>query len=456
MNSRPVKAWVGLVLSGLMLAMLPACSATTRVASAGNVPPSAAKKAALLMRSAQVALQRGDNVRAVNDAEAAVLLAPDNAGARASLGRAYLAAGRFQSADTAFADTLTLDPGHGRIAVTRALMQIALGQTDTALALLDRARGQAAEADIGLALALAGQGKDAILRLETAARLPGADARVRQNLALAYALDGRWNDAAATAAIDVPAEKMAERMQRWSQLAQRRDRPMVQIAMLLGTIPVADAGQPDMLALAAPRVTVPVEMAAADRAPPERVGAEVNASPEPAVTPVTEMDGRATAAILPRIKLAPPAMSTMKPLPLPAIPVGKPAAPSPARASRVMIASPPRPIMLAAHRTLSAIQGATGFVVQLGAFSSMRRTEAAWMRIAGQAHYLSAFTPVGSGFRAGNATLYRLSISGLATRADAARLCSRIKAGDGDCFVRAASGDRPIRWTMRDRDGVAA
>ena len=45
--------------------------------------------------------------------------------------------------------------------------------------------------------------------------------------------------------------------------------------------------------------------------------------------------------------------------------------------------------------------------------------------------------------------LYRLSVSGLATRKDAVSLCVRIKAAGGDCFVRNMRGDQPMRWALR-------
>lgn len=504
MKSLGNRNWVGLALSGLMLAMLPACSATTPVASAGNVAPSGAKKAILLASSAQAAIQRADGLAAVRDAEAAVALAPDNAQHRALLGRAYLAAGRFQSADTAFGDALTLDPSLARIAVTRALTQIALGQKDAALASLDQARGAGSEADIGLALALAGNRGEGILRLEAATQAPGADARARQNLALAYALQGRWDDAATVAAADVPAEKIAERMQRWSQLAQRGDQPAIQIAMLLGIVPTADAGQPEILALAKPVTTDPFQMALAEPAPVAPALAPVEAAPEPvapvqlAAAPVateaakvealkaepapvqlamTEpapapvaapapviaaplasdvIAPRATATVTPQIKMA--AMRTIVAPRVSFVPVPV-AAVAPVKAAPMFTALrakvPPRVAILAAQRSAPKVQTA-GFVVQLGAFSSAQRTEAAWSRINGKARYLTGYTPVGSGFRQGSATLYRLSISGLDTRDEAAKVCRRIKAGGGDCFVRAVANDRPIRWTLRKSDREAA
>ena len=68
---------------------------------------------------------------------------------------------------------------------------------------------------------------EAIAILEPAARQAGADARVRQNLALAYALTGDWTAARTVAAQDVPADQLDARIQQWMVLAKpaRRVRP---------------------------------------------------------------------------------------------------------------------------------------------------------------------------------------------------------------------------------------
>ena len=59
--------------------------------------------------------------------------------------------------------------------------------------------------------------------------------------------------------------------------------------------------------------------------------------------------------------------------------------------------------------------------------------------------------PTGSGKRWGKSMIYRLSVSGIATRKEAVRLCVEIKANGGDCFVRSMRGDRPMTWGARPR-----
>ena len=85
-----------------------------------------------------------------------------------------------------------------------ALVQIALGKKNEAVATLKRppgARRIQLRAGAGARRAPA----EAIRVLEPAARDANADATVRQNLALAYAFAGNWDNARAIAAQDVPA-----------------------------------------------------------------------------------------------------------------------------------------------------------------------------------------------------------------------------------------------------------
>src|SRR3546814_3355579 len=69
--------------------------------------------------------------------------------------------------------------------------------------------------DAGLALALSGDSEAAIYILTGAARQKGADARTRQNLALALALSGHWAQARIVASQDLPLDKLEGRMAEW-------------------------------------------------------------------------------------------------------------------------------------------------------------------------------------------------------------------------------------------------
>ena len=68
----------------------------------------AAPRADLSASRAEAALAKGKIQAAVDHAEAAVLAEPQNASYRATLGSAYLDAGRFASAETTFNDAINI------------------------------------------------------------------------------------------------------------------------------------------------------------------------------------------------------------------------------------------------------------------------------------------------------------------------------------------------------------
>src|SRR6185369_14925414 len=134
---------------------------------------------------ALMALNAGDSATAVDYAERAVAKNPDDAGFRALLGNAYFKAGRFASAEAAYKDSLTLYSNQPQVVLKLALVETALGKKNEAVAFLQAGRDVLDASNYGLALTLAGRPADAIPVLEAAARAQGADATVRQNLALA-------------------------------------------------------------------------------------------------------------------------------------------------------------------------------------------------------------------------------------------------------------------------------
>ena len=89
----------------------------------------------------------------------------------------------------------------------------------------------------------------AIEILEPAARAFDATPRLRQNLALSYALAGDWTRARTIAAQDISPADLGPRLQQWAALA-RPGGASHQVATLLGVAPVQDPGQPVRLALA--------------------------------------------------------------------------------------------------------------------------------------------------------------------------------------------------------------
>jgi len=200
------------------------------------------------------------------------------------------------------------------------LVQIALGKSQDAVAMLGEAQSLLDPADLGLALALAGRASDAVAVLEPASRLRGADARTRQNLALAYALGGDWAQARIVAEQDLAADQVDARMAEWLAMA-KPGQASAQVAAFIGIRPLAsDPGQPIRLALNA--AASPTRQAAVEAPMPAPVAAAalVEAAPQTAeVAPPTfeapvEQAAVVAPAPMPMVETA-PLVETIQPAP---------------------------------------------------------------------------------------------------------------------------------------------
>jgi len=174
---------------------------------------------AKLAAKAAEALDDRDADDAVRSAEAAVQLAPQNAGYRQLLGRAYVLAGRFASAETALSDALALGSSDARTIVSLALVQVAQRRPEAARSLLAGHADTIPASDYGLAMAMAGDADEGVRILSQAIHDPAATARTRQNLAYAYALAGRWKDARLVVGMDLDPTDANKRVTEWAQVA---------------------------------------------------------------------------------------------------------------------------------------------------------------------------------------------------------------------------------------------
>lgn len=383
------------VIGALSLALLGAGLAEVVVPAAATSDGGArAADAARHAERARTALVKRRWDRAVRESEIAVADAPADGEHRRLLGVAYLRAGRFTSAATAFEDALTLRHDDHAAALDLALTQVALGQWDSARATLAAHAGGIAAPDRGLALALAGDLPGALQVLMPAARLPDADAKTRQNLAFTLALAGQWPQARALAAYDLPADAVDRRLATWAALAQPRA-ASDQVAALLGITPASDPGFPVALALVAP---APIAVAA---------------PPPPAFV----------SQIVP--PAAPPLVS--RPVPPAAL----------VATARPAIAPRPRPLTPG------------GFYLQLGAYENAAVARDGWRGALRRWPVLGRLRPTGIAADR-SSSLYRLSVGGVA-RGDAIQLCRGYRARGGRCFVRLAAGDRPAPWRTRSR-----
>jgi Flp pilus assembly protein TadD len=406
--------------------------------------PKGEQEAAKAFDKAHTALQQGKLDEALALVEQAVEASPRDAGYRKLLAEIYLKKGRFSSAEATYADVVALNPGDSRAVLSLALTKIALGKSGAAVAQLDTLSDNASPADLGLAYALAGRSDHAIALLESAARSPTADGRVRQNLALAYALGGDWKKARATAARDLSPADLNKRLEQWAAFARPGDN-QTQVASLLGVTPAEDAGQPVRLALA-PRASetnayaqveaaaapAPVEVAATEAE--AETPAPVEVADETLVPPVEHY--AAPVEAVQRYAEAADTLVTPQPAVL-EVPVQHISAP--------IHAFEPRALRKAVAPTV----GIGRYVVQLGAFSTPASVEKAWAQSYRRYNFGANGTPLSTTIDIGGRTLHRLSIAGFDSHDAAARVCSSVRAKGGECFVRGVAGDAPVRWASR-------
>lgn len=433
--------FVKLAASSLILgSVVTGCAqnGATGIASASSTNKQM-KIAAKAFEQANKALKKRKFADAIGFAELAVSAAPQNASYRSLLGQAYLSSGRFASAESAFSDSLSLSPDDARVALNLALAQIANGRNDSAIRTLETHRQSLSAADFGLALALAGDPKGAVSLLEIAARDGRADVKLRQNLALSYALAGKWTNARVMAAQDLSLDLVDARMTQWAEFVSPKASSQ-QVASLLGVKPVNDAGQPMRLALAnsvqqtalaEPQVQPVFEAAV------EPIVETAAATPEevvqPGPTPMFEM-ASASASVKPAAYEAPLIRSETAPT------------------KQAVVAMPGTNKPNKAQKS----QESGRFVVQLGAFQSSNNAERAWNSAVNKTAELASYKPSTSRVKVKAASLYRMSVSGFTTRDAAGLVCAKVKAAGGSCFIRSQAGDAPTQWVQRGMVKVAS
>ena len=446
--------------SAIVLAsMIAGCAAPEKLGLGGRTDGDVG-----LATRAQIALNAKDIPTAVDLAERAVAKSPDDAGFRALLGNAYFAAGRFHSAEAAYKDSLTLYSNQPQLVIKLALADIAQGKNGEAVAFLNAAGSALDPANYGLALALAGQPDDAVAVLEPAAREPGADARVRQNLALAYAFQGDWTTARTIASQDVPADKLDARIQQWMQLA-KPSRPGEQVAAIVGVKPApVDQGQPVRLALRSPENQV-MQVAQAAPAPAPAVtplAAPGSAEPQVAeLAPAQAPEPQAVEAVMP---IAPQAQPAPEPAPAPVV-AEAPAQPSgpltliaaaAEKAASVIksVIAPaepaPKPARVRHAAAPARVQrGDSNAVMQLGSYRSPDQVTMGWNHLTQRYPALRAYLPMRARFDSANGTYWRLSVQGFDSQREAIARCEQLKGRGGKCFVRGFAGDKPVQIASR-------
>ena len=144
-------------------------------------------------------------------------------------------------------------------------------------------------------------------------------------------------------------------------------------------------------------------------------------------TPLPRPTATAAAAPMPAATTAAASPAPAKPAP----PSPKAVAPTPSPAQAVVVASAPVAAPAKAETPTAAA------VVQIGAFSSSQQADEGWNAAA----EIAPAAMAGKGKKVvtvakDGATLYRTSITGFASREEAAALCAKLQTAGKTCFVR--------------------
>jgi D-alanyl-D-alanine carboxypeptidase len=444
MNSNFV---VKLALSTAFVAV-PSVVATT--AGFGSTDKVSAKKAGPekaygWAKKAEKALAKGKTERALTYAELAVEADMQNRDYRALLARIYMSQGRFVAAERTLMDVMELGQVDPRTVISLSLARIAQGNVDSAISLVEANRAIVPVSDYALTLALAGRSGDAIAILTDAIRTDNATARTRQNLALAYALDGRWRDARVMASQDMAQGQVNERIAEWAQFA-RPEAYTLRVAGLLKVRPnLADTGQPVRLAL---NSVAPVGLAQADIAPVAAEIAPVAPAVElAAVGPAPVADSAGFASVETEVKMAEAAPIA----PIFEAPLIK-ATEGPAKTAS---AAPVKLALADVPASKPAASGGT-HVVQLGAFNNAAVANEAWAKLSKRHGMLNGYQPAKTTVTVNGRKFIRLSAAGFGNAGAANAACSQIKEQGGVCFVRSASGGAPVRMASNPVRRIAS
>ncbi len=408
-----------------------------------------------VLAEAQKALSKGQTDKAISLAEGLVAANPREASYRALLGQAYLRAGRFESAAQSLNDAMKLGDNSAKTALSLALANAGAGKNREAVAILDDWRDAIPAADLGLAYALAGESNRGVAILSDALRGGDNTPKLRQNLAYAYALDGRWREARVMAAQDVPADQLDARISDWAHKAKPED-GRLRVAGLIGAPVRADSGMPAQLALngssdqeqlaaetaaqrsPAPAVAANGELPAATENPAELAQYQPVAAPASLPEPAAALAAPVPAEQTFAATFGEPARSA-------SIEAAEPAAPAPKvkakKPVRVAAAAPAahRPGLRPRRAAAPVIGKGASHAIQLGSFSSEQGARRAWGYYAKRNPELRNFKMAIAPATVRGKKFWRVAATGLDGNG-AGGLCSKVKSRGGVCFAYSTIG----------------
>ncbi len=184
------------------------------------------KEAALNFAAAEQRL--GDPQTAIGVLQAAALNAPGDRDILAALGKAYAAAGNLDQALATLQRAEDPAKPDWKLMSAEAAILDQTGKNTDARKLYAEARTLAPKeptllSNFGMSYVMTGDLKQAEILLRQAEALPGADSRVRQNLALVVGLQGRFDEAEQIASAELPPAEAAANIAYLKQMLGEQD-----------------------------------------------------------------------------------------------------------------------------------------------------------------------------------------------------------------------------------------
>jgi Flp pilus assembly protein TadD len=283
----------------------------------------------------------------------------------------------------------------------------------------------AGEVNLGLSLALSGNGPEALQYLGPLATGPNATPKIREDYAAALVASGRSDEARQVLAIDLPPDKVETALNGFASViaaSQQPPPPPAPPAPTLTTAPATPVAAAPLTPVAPAPVSVappaPTPVAVAPPPPPAKPVQLVSASASEAVTPPTNPDAAYTGP-------SPIPVTASSSTPGPVAPASAPAdtTSNPAAADASADAS-------------AAPASAGGVMVQLAALPSSAEAQHIWTRISnGNPSLFGDKSPIFETATVKGETYYRLRVGGFDTAADAAKFCRKVKASGHACTV---------------------
>jgi len=159
----------------------------------------------------------GQPAQAVAVIEAGIADAPNDIDLKVNYAKALAAAGRYNQALNVINDAIRPDaPDWNSLLVKGAILDQMGNPSEARLtynqALLIAPNEPSIEGNLGLSYAMTNDLTEAEQHLRKAASMPGAKSRIRQNLALVIGLEGRFDEARALFAQELPPDQVEQNM----------------------------------------------------------------------------------------------------------------------------------------------------------------------------------------------------------------------------------------------------